>query len=138
MSDGVTPTSIFDAIERIRSRDKRYTPEAFALVWDSLAYAIQRIGKPRHLSAEELCAHLCELAKERYGVLAFSIIERWGVRSTEDIGAAVYALIDERILTEQDGDSPADFSGVFDLKERMENQYFQQTDDRTGYDSFPG
>jgi uncharacterized repeat protein (TIGR04138 family) len=138
MSDDVTPAGIFDAIKRIRDRDKRYAPEAYAHVWDSLAFAIERIGEPRHVSAQELCVHLCDLARERYGVLAFSILERWGLRSTEDVGSAVYGLIDQHILSEQEGDSPADFSGVFDLRERLEGNYFGRPDDRVGHDPHPG
>ena len=41
MSTDPKPTSFFDAVKRIRNRDRRYAPEAYALVMDSVAYAIQ-------------------------------------------------------------------------------------------------
>lgn len=118
------PVSFFDAVERIRRRDKRYAPEAYALVMDSLAVAMRRIGERRHLSAAELLDHLCDFARDRYGVLAYTILETWGLRTTGDVGAVVYALIDEGELSAQEGDSPADFAGVFDLRERLETRYF--------------
>lgn len=126
MSSDGNQVNFWDAVEKIRERDKRYAPEAFATVMDSLEFAMQRIGERRHVSAAELLVHFCDYAKERYGVMAYSILERWGLRSTEDVGSVVYRLIDESILAEQDGDSPADFSGTFDLRSRMEDKYFEQ------------
>jgi uncharacterized repeat protein (TIGR04138 family) len=122
-SDG-NQVNFWDVVEKIRERDKRYAPEAFALVMDSLEFAMQRIGERRHVSAAELLVHFCDYAKQRYGVMAYSILEKWGLRSTEDVGSVVYRLIDEQVLAEQDGDSPADFSGTFDLRGRMEDNYF--------------
>ena len=49
-----SPVSFCDAVERIRKRDKRYAPEAYAFVMDALDYAIRLIGKRRHVSAAEL------------------------------------------------------------------------------------
>lgn len=120
------PISFFAAVERIRSRDKRFEPEAYALVMDSVSQAIQTIGEVRHISAVELLDHLCQFAKDRYGMLAYAMMESWGLRSTGDVGAVVYALIGEGEFTEQEGDSPAAFSGVFDLRERLELKYFER------------
>jgi uncharacterized repeat protein (TIGR04138 family) len=132
------PVSFFNAVKRIRNRDKRFEPEAYALVMDSVAYAIRAIGEPRHINAEELLDHLCEFAKDRYGILAFSILHKWGLRSTGDVGSIVYALIDEGELTEQDGDSLASFTGVFDLGERLEQRYFDRPHDSTDERPHPG
>lgn len=126
MSKDPRPLSFFDAVERIRSRDKRYAPEAYALAMDSVAYAIQSIGEPRHISAEELLNHLCDFARDRYGILAYSMLEKWGLRSTQDVGAVVYRLIEEGELTEQEEDSLAEFYQVFDLRERLEVEYFDR------------
>jgi uncharacterized repeat protein (TIGR04138 family) len=138
MSTNPKPVSFFDAVRRIRNRDRRYAPEAYAMVMDSVAYAIQSIGKPRHVSAAELLDHLCDFVKDRYGILAYSMLEKWGLKSTEDIGAVVYALIDEGELTEQDSDSLAGFSGVFDLHERLEVGYFDQKHGASGDAPHPG
>jgi uncharacterized repeat protein (TIGR04138 family) len=124
MSSENDPVNPFDAIKKIRERDRRYSPEAYAMVMDSLEFGIRRIGERRHLSAKELLEHMCEFARERYGMLAFSVLNKWGVRTTDDVGAIVYRLIDERVLAEQSGDSPADFQAVFDLGELLEDRYF--------------
>jgi len=127
VADESNLASFWGAIDRIRERDKRHEREAYALVMDSLEFAIKRVGERRHLTAAELLVHLCDFAKERYGVLAFSVLESWGVRSTEDVGSIVYNLIGERILAEREEDSPLDFSCVFDLRSRLEDQYFESS-----------
>jgi uncharacterized repeat protein (TIGR04138 family) len=123
-----SPVSFWSAVERIRERDKRYAPEAYAFVMDALDFAIRQIGKRRHVSAAELLSFVCMFAKSRYGVMAYTVLARWGLRGTEDIGSVVYRLIDQQVLAEQQGDSPADFSGVFDLRRRLEEQYFEIPD----------
>jgi uncharacterized repeat protein (TIGR04138 family) len=138
MSTDPKRVSFFDAVNRIRSRDTRYAPEAYALVMDSVTYAIRRIGEPRHVSARELLDHLCDFVKDRYGIMAYSVLVKWGLRSTEDIGAVVYALIDEGELTEQDDDSLGDFSRVFDLERRLEVEYFDPHHPDAGSTPHPG
>lgn len=120
------PVSFWDAVGRIREHDKRYSPEAYAFVMDSLDFAIRRIGKRRHVSAAELLDYSCDFAKSRYGVLAFAVLKKWGLTCTGDIGSVVYRLIDEQVLAEQNGDSPTDFASVFDLRRRLEDQYFDR------------
>jgi uncharacterized repeat protein (TIGR04138 family) len=122
---GDSPVSFWTAVEKIRERDKRYSPEAYAFVMDALDFAIRQIGKRRHVSALELLGFLCEFARSRYGVLAYSVLSHWGLKGTEDIGSVVYRLIDAQVLAEQKGDSPADFSGVFVLRRRLEDEYFE-------------
>ena len=138
MSSEPKPVSFFDAVERIRSRDRRYAPEAYAMVMDSVAYAIQTIGEPRHISAAELLVHLCDFSKKRYGILAYTILDKWGLKSTGDIGSVVYSLIDEGELSEQEGDSLAGFSSVFDLRERLEVHYFDEPRADPGNAPHPG
>lgn len=133
-----SPVSFWDAVGRIREHDKRYSPEAYAFVMDSLDYAIRKIGKRRHVSAAELLEFSCDFARNRYGVLAFSVLRKWGVTCTGDIGSVVYRLIDEQVLAEQKGDSPSDFSGVFDLKRRLEDEYFDTLDFRAPPDPETG
>lgn len=121
---GDAPVSFWDAVGRIREHDKRYSPEAYAFVMDALDFAIRSIGRRRHVSAAELLAYSCDFAKSRYGVLAYTVLRKWGVTCSEDIGSVVYRLIDQQVLAEQKGDSPSDFSGVFDLRSRLEDRYF--------------
>jgi uncharacterized repeat protein (TIGR04138 family) len=115
----------WDAVARIREQDERYTPEAYAFVMDSLEFGIRRIGDRRHVSGKELLEHACACAKEQFGVLAYTVLEKWGLRSTGDVGAVVFRLVDVGVLSALESDSESDFDDVFDLKERLEQNYFE-------------
>jgi len=114
----------WDAVARIREQDERYAPEAYAFVMDSLEFGIRRIGERRHVSGLELLDHACAFAKEQLGVLAYAVLEKWGLRSTGDVGAVVFRLVDVGVLSALESDSESDFDEVFDLKERLEQSYF--------------
>lgn len=45
------------------------------------------------------------------------MLRRWGVRSTEDFGIMVYALIERGEMRNSPEDSFEDFRGVFDFDE---------------------
>ena len=47
----------------------------------------------------------------------------WGIHSTRDVGSVVFALVEQKILTTQDGDCPEDFADVFDFEEAFELNY---------------
>jgi len=54
---------------------------------------------------------------QRYGLLAGTVLARWGVKRTDDFGTIVYAMIDRGELRASDRDSFEDFKGVFDFAE---------------------
>jgi len=114
----------WEAVASIRERDDRFEPEAYALVMDALEYTIARIGERRHVQAAELVRGMCAYVKDRYGVLGFTLLTRWGVHSAEDFGRAVFQLVEARVLSRQESDRPEDFEGLFDLRETLEEGYF--------------
>ncbi len=109
-----------DAVTRIRRRDPRFTPTAYAFLREALDHTVETrragaVGARRHVSGRELCEGFRELALQRFGPMAATVVEAWGIRSTEDIGAMVYHLIAEEILRASPEDRPEDFVGVFDF-----------------------
>jgi uncharacterized repeat protein (TIGR04138 family) len=68
--------------------------------------------------------------------MARSVLEYWGIRSTRDLGALVFALVDCGVLVKQDDDLPNDFDLVFDFEEAFDRQYpwpgARQIPDATG------
>jgi len=128
---------------QIRSRAASYPPEAFAFVREGLYYTVQSVhGEPvtpvgkaaegqilvmktqvdprderRHVSGQQLCLGMRDLAIQRYGLLARTVLQRWGVRRTEDFGTMVYAMIDRGELKNSPNDRFEDFQGVFDFDE---------------------
>ena len=104
-----------------------FSPQVFEFVRDGLQHASEMAHSPglgelsddesRHVSGQELCLGLRDLAIRRYGPLARTVLEHWNVRSTDDFGRIVFALIDVGILRKTDEDSLDDFVAVYDFDE---------------------
>ena len=74
----------------------------------------------RHVSGQELCLGLRSLAVEKYGLLARTVLRGWGVRTTEDFGKIVYAMVEAGLLRTSENDSLEDFRGVYDFEEAFD------------------
>lgn len=122
----MNPRSEFwQAVERIRSADARYAPEAYAFVMEALDYTVRALGERRHVSAAELVDGLLRAAGERYGMLAFTVLDRWGLRCGADAGAIVFHLIDAGILSRRDEDSQEEFDAIGHFRADLEDRYLQ-------------
>lgn len=71
----------------------------------------------RHISGQQLCGALRHLARDRYGMLALTVLHRWGIRTTEDFGVMVYALIDRGEMRSSHNDRFDDFVNQYDFAE---------------------
>lgn len=103
----------------------RFPEPAFQFIRDGLQHTVKLAqsddeagrGQSRHVSGQQLCLGLRDLAQQRWGRLAGTVLRRWGVRSTEDFGIMVYALIERGEMRNSPEDSFEDFRGVFDFDE---------------------
>ena len=110
-------------IDRLRQRYPGYHQTAYLFILSGLHYTIEQLGEPRHISGRELAEGCRDLAVERWGLMARSVLEYWGIRSTRDLGALVFALVDCGVLVKQDEDSMDDFEDVFGFAEAFERDY---------------
>lgn len=110
-------------MDRIRAREPRFDERAFLFVLAAIEFCQQRLPHRRHLSGRELALGCRDLALERYGVLARSVLEHWGVRDAATIGEIVFALVDVGLLSAQPGDAKEDFVGVFDFTAAFDRDY---------------
>jgi uncharacterized repeat protein (TIGR04138 family) len=85
-----------------------------------LHYVIGHLPEPRHISGRELAEGVRDLALERFGPLARTVLEHWGIRATGNVGDVVFALVEAGVLIKQDEDGPEDFLGVYDFDEAFE------------------
>lgn len=120
------------AVFEIRRHDTRYDEEAYAFVMEALEYTVTRLPARRHVTGRELVEGLCACAKARFGLMAWTVIERWGIRTTSDVGVIVFQLIDAGVLHKQESDSRSDFDDVADLQSVLEEHYFDGAADRFG------
>ncbi len=114
----------WDAVRRIREKDGRFELEAYPFVMEALEYRLPRLGERRHVSAQELLNGLCLYSRERFGFLAADVLKKWGVQNAYDVGLAVFHLVGEGVLAKQSGDELDDFAVEYDLRERLEREYF--------------
>jgi uncharacterized repeat protein (TIGR04138 family) len=113
--------------EAIRQRGELFPAEALDFVRDGLAHTVEILerrppsSKPddrsRHVTGRELCEGLRDMAVQRYGMLARTVLRKWGILRTEDFGAIVYTLIDRGELRSSEDDSLDHFRAVYDFDE---------------------
>lgn len=112
-----------EVLQILRERHPRFAEEAYLFVLSALQRILNDLGEPRHISGRELALGVRDLALEKFGPMARTVLGHWGIHSTEDVGAIVFALVDCGILIKQPTDSPEDFRDVFDFEEVFERNY---------------
>ena len=109
-----------------------YSPSAYSFIRDGLGHTVGMVhgveamqtlpdedDESRHVSGRQLCLGLRDYAIRRYGLLAKTVLNHWGVTRTEDFGRIVFALVEAGLLRKTDDDTLEDFQGVFDFEEEF-------------------
>ncbi len=112
-----------EILDQLQERNPRFHTKAYFFVLASLHSVIRSLEAPRHISGRELTEGVRNLALERYGPMARTVLEYWGIHETEDVGGVVFALVDQGVLVKQDEDNLEDFRNVFDFEEAFERNY---------------
>ncbi len=112
-----------DVLVRLRRRHPRFRREAYPFLLDALQDAISRLPESRHVTGREVVEGARRLALSRFGPLARTVLEHWGITRTEHLGEVVFALVDEGVLVKRDQDRIEDFQNVFDFEEAFERDY---------------
>ena len=140
-----TPTLELPPLVRLIAEDQRYRIEAYHFVGAGLEYAQEVLGLGRihaapkgrrksreagtsgrvvrHISGQELCLALKQLAHEKYGYLAKLVLASWGIHSTSDFGEIVYNLIRIGKMSKSTGDRREDFDDVYDFEQALMREY---------------
>jgi len=121
---------IFDeeVLDRLRERHPRFHDTGYLFVLSALHHVLAALAEPRHVSGRELACGARELALERFGPMARTVLEYWGIGSTRDLGEMVFALVDCGVLIKQDDDNLDEFDDVFDFEDAFERDYPWATD----------
>ncbi|HET8654734.1 MAG TPA: Minf_1886 family protein [Longimicrobiaceae bacterium] len=110
-------------MDRLRQRYPGYHETAYLFILSALHFTIERLDEPRHITGRELAEGCRDLAIERWGLMARAVLEFWGIRSTRDLGAIVFALVECGVLVKQENDALDDFDDVFDFATSFERDY---------------
>jgi uncharacterized repeat protein (TIGR04138 family) len=112
-----------EVLDRLQERNPRFHPHSYIFVLQALHKVIHSLEAPRHVSGQELAQGVRDLALERFGPIARTVLEHWGIHDTDDVGRVVFAMVEQGILIKQDGDQLEDFSAVFDFEEAFDLNY---------------
>jgi uncharacterized repeat protein (TIGR04138 family) len=110
-------------LDQLQERNPRFHGKAYLFLLSALHSVMKDLDEPRHISGHELADGVRELALGRYGPMARTVLEHWGIHSTGDLGDIVFTLVDLGVLIKQTGDSRADFVDVFDFEDVFEHNY---------------
>jgi uncharacterized repeat protein (TIGR04138 family) len=94
---------------------------------EDIAKLIEQIGGiekiNRHVTGEQLCWGLRELALRRWGMLAPMVLRKWRIKSTTDFGKIVFFLVEHNELQKQPDDSLDDFDNVYDFRSAFQPDF---------------
>src|SRR5262245_30261451 len=69
----------------------------------------------RHISGQQLCEAIRQLALREFGYMAQTVFRSWGITCSGDFGEMVYHLIEVGLMKKTDRDRREDFDNVFDF-----------------------
>jgi len=104
-------------ISELLIRDDRYSREAYRFVQEGLEFTVQRRGRRGHVSGKELLEGIRDMARDRFGLMARTVLNQWGIMATADVGEIVFNLVDAQVMSKQDSDTRDDFANVYDFEE---------------------
>lgn len=112
-------------LKEIMDRAGGFAPECYPFIRDGLEHTATMIhgegGEPgdtsRHVTGQQLCLGLRDYAVERYGLMAKSVLNHWGVHETLDFGRIIFAMVEAELMSKTEEDALEDFEDVFDFAE---------------------
>ncbi len=119
-------------LKEIMDKAGGYSPLCFAFIRDGLAHTVEMVhgnasdetllelglgDESRHVSGHELCIGLRDFAIDRYGLLARSVLNKWGIHETRDFGNIIFAMVESGLMRTTEEDTIEDFEGVYDFED---------------------
>ena len=124
--------SFEEAFVKIRAKDPRYHRDAYLFVREALDYTQKTIGKDprdriRHVTGQELLGGIREFALQQFGPMTKTVLEEWGIRSSQDFGEIVFNMVEVEWLAKTEKDSRADFAQGYDFDEAFRNPFLPKS-----------
>lgn len=106
-----------EVVALIVHEDPRFDRGAYFFVRQGLKATMDKLaGKDStHVNGRQLSEGLRDHALEQFGPMSFTMLQTWGLRTTEDFGHIVFNLVDHGIFGKTEQDSIEDFRNVFDF-----------------------
>src|SRR4051812_11948307 len=100
-----------------RSGNEDFSPECLEYLLHLILRSSFQGKGFRDLQAAELCRNFRAQAADDFGAFAPEAMARFGIRSGDDLGRAVFLLAEQGCLTLREGEARADYAaaGPFDF-----------------------
>jgi uncharacterized repeat protein (TIGR04138 family) len=103
----------WEVVEAVCERDIRYKPDSYEFIMQALRFTQKKLKRTGHVSGRELSEGIRQYALKTYGPMARTVLEYWGIRSTEDIGNIVFNMISVKLFSKTEDDTLDDFKEVY-------------------------
>jgi uncharacterized repeat protein (TIGR04138 family) len=103
----------FEIVETLCDRDPRYKADSYEFVMQALQFTQKKLKRPGHVSGRELLDGIRQYALKTYGPMARTVLEYWGIRTTEDFGNIVFNMIAVKLFSKTEDDTIDDFKDVY-------------------------
>ena len=110
-------------LDRLLKREPRYRPGAYQFVHEALDFHVSQLPERRHITGPEFLEGVRQYAYEKFGPMARTVLNHWGIEAGEDVGRIVFLLIEVGVLSKTEEDTLEDFSGVMRFDEEFEKTY---------------
>ena len=123
------------AIEAALAKAGPYPRAAYHFVQEGLRFTVRQVqeqrsrdrslgemGQGEHVTGQQLCLGLRDLAIEQFGLLAPAVLASWHVHRTDDFGRMVFAMIEAGVMSKTSQDTLEDFVAVYDFAEAFHGE----------------
>ncbi|MFA5261772.1 MAG: Minf_1886 family protein [Candidatus Omnitrophota bacterium] len=112
-----------DILFEICERDPRYKDDAYEFVLEALSFTQKRLQRSRHVTGKELLEGIKDLLIEKFGPLTLTVLQHWGINSTEDFGHIVFNMVEKKVLSKTEEDNIESFRNIYDFEAVFKEYY---------------
>ena len=116
----------YSIIAAICAKDRRYHPEAYEFVMEALSHSQRRFKRIKHVTGPELLEGIKSLVLKKFGPMTVTILNFWGVKTTDDFGNMVLNLVEHKVLSKDTHDNYESFKNAYDFDEVFNKNYRKQ------------
>ena len=112
----------------------KYHPNAYQFVFAALRYTQQSLGRvtdphseddheEAHITPQELLLGIRDLTVSKFGLMSITVLNQWGIRTTDDFGRIVFELIECGEMRKTDRDHVNDFASLYEFADAFDRDY---------------
>ncbi|MBF0490115.1 MAG: hypothetical protein HQL15_05780 [Candidatus Omnitrophica bacterium] len=113
----------YNIVSLIHQEDSRYHPDAYEFVMEALSFGQKKFKQSRHITGHQFLDGIKALLMKNFGPMTIPVLDRWGIKNTEDFGNIIFNLEQYKIIARDKDDQYETFKDVYDFKEVFDAGY---------------